>query len=521
VDQQSLEQRSRGLPVHPDVSGRLAPGDRIVGYRSLASAFRAPPLSTARALLRLAKVDRLDKLGAAGLPLAATTSDPGVDVDPELRKFEAVFARDALRVSDFIGRFFPRLQWATVHGLAQIQGLQYDNVREEEPGKIFHEWRDSTDPIAKKLTAQSGWEWPYYGAVDTTPLYIRAVAVLLKNNPNAAAVEIKRRDGRHWTLADSVDSAIAWLCQRVDEDPDGLLTYRRFNPGGIENQIWRDSWDSLSHADGSLPNHEQPIAALDAQVLAYDALVAGASYLRVRSSDDARAAGELEERASRVRRTLLDRFWVESGPTSFFAAALDFSTTGERRSLLIRVSDMGHLLASRLLCGSVIRGYRDAVVRQLFSPGLLCSAGIRSLHKDEVRYWPGGYHTGGSWLWQSMHIADGLEQHGFAHLATELRSRCGQIYLQTGLLPEFARGDDDRNILNDRVIDLWQAADQRKNRLEQPPQEVQAWTVASLYAAKRLARARTHPLPSPTPLEQEIYKELSERTERLSSSKTS
>lgn len=200
----------------------------------------------------------------------------------------------------------------------------------------------------------------------------------------------------------------------------------------------------------------------------------------------------------------------------FLAAALDFSATGARRALRTRVGDMGHLLASGLLRGTDgdIRGRRDAVIRQLFSPGLLCSAGIRSLHADEVRYWPGGYHTGNSWLWQSMHIADGLEQHGFALLAEELRDRCRRVYLRTGLLPEFARGDDNRGVLNDRIVDLWQAADQRENRLEQPSQELQAWTVASLYAAKRRAGARARVLPPPTPLERDILAELPDRPER-------
>jgi glycogen debranching enzyme len=440
------------------------------------------------------------------------TPPPPPDADPELRKFEAVFARDALRVNEFIGDFFPRLRWATVHALAQLQGVQYDTAREEEPGKIIHEWRDPTDPVAQKLTAQSNWGWPYYGAVDTTPLFIRAVATLLHINPGAGVAEIEQSDGRCCVLTDSLASALAWLCQRVDNDPDGLLTYRRLNSEGIENQIWRDSWDSLSHADGDLPNHDQPIAALDAHVLAYDALVTASLYLRAHGTDETRAAGALEERAHRVRSAILRRFWIEGGGTGFFAAALDFSPKGERHPLKTRVGDMGHLLASRLLHGSHMHEYRDAIVRQLFSPGLLCSAGIRSLHSDEIRYWPGGYHTGSSWIWQSMHIADGLEQHGFGHLADELRTRCRQVHLHTGLLPEFARGNDDRSILNDRIVDFWQATDRRENRLEQPPQEVQAWTVASLYAAKRRVNARARPLPPPTPLEQDIHKELTENT---------
>ncbi len=251
------------------------------------------------------------------------------------------------------------------------------------------------------------------------------------------------------------------------------------------------------------------------QVLAHDALAAAARHLRGRGAEGTCTAGTLEERGRRIRASVLEQFWVEDGGVGFFAAALDFSVTGTRRPLRTRVGDMGHLLTSRLLrgAGGDVRERRDAVIRQLFSRGLLCSVGIRSLHADEVRYWPGGYHTGNSWLWQSMHIADGLEQHGFAHLAEELRGRCRHIHLRTGLLPEFARGDGDHGVLNDRIVDLWQAADQRENRLEQPPQEVQAWPVASLYAAKRRIGARAGELPPPTPLERNVLAELPDRSE--------
>lgn len=509
--------------LDPDVRARLTSGDAVVVCRELASAFQTPPLSTARALLRLGRVDRLDELGAAGPLHAATTADAHGDADPELRKFEAVFARDALRVTGFIGGFFPRLRWATVHVLARVQGLEHDAVREEEPGKIVHEWRDLTDPVAQRITAESGWGWPYYGAVDTTPMFIRAVAGLLDTDPAAGTVEVERRDGERCVLADSLAAAVDWLCQRVDDDPNGLLTYRRLNPRGIENQTWRDSWDSLSHADGSVPDHHRPVAALDVQVLAHDALAAAARHLSNRGAEGARAAGALQERAHRIRTSVLEQFWAEDDGMGFFAAALDFSPTGTRRPLRTRVGDMGHLLASELLqdADEDIRGRRDAVIRQIFSPGLLCSAGIRSLHAEEVRYWPGGYHTGSSWLWQSMHIADGLEQHGFALLAKELRDRCQRVHLHTGLLPEFARGDDDRGILNDRIVDVWQAADRRENRLEQPPQEVQAWTVAGLYNAKRRIGARARALQSPNPLERDILTELPDRPEgRTSEPKT-
>lgn len=133
---------------------RLTPGDVILGFRELMPKYRTPPLSTSQALLALGRVSRLDELGAAGPLHAATTADAGEDADPELRKFEVVFGRDALRVTEFIGALFPRLRWATVHALVQAQGLVYDTAREEEPGKIVHEQRDPADPVAQRITAE-------------------------------------------------------------------------------------------------------------------------------------------------------------------------------------------------------------------------------------------------------------------------------------------------------------------------------------------------------------------------------
>ena len=488
-------------PDVTDILAHLRPGDQIRACRTVLSRRPNPLVSTGRALMALGRVADLSELGSTGPLQAATTADNPTCTDPELRKFEAVFGRDALRVDQFIGALFPRLRWATVETLARGQGVQHDIASEEEPGKIVHEWRDPDDPIAREITAHSGWGWPYFGSVDTTALFITAAIGLLRADPAAASLVIERRDGSRPSLTVCVDDAVGWLCRRIDDDPDGLLTYQRINPRGLENQTWRDSWDSLSHADGAIANLERPVAALDGQAAAYDALLAAARHRK------GPTANELRERADRLRAAVLNRFWTEHRG-GFFAAALDYAPTGIRRPLQTRTSDMGHLLTSELLDDEGLREYRDAVVHELFSPGMLCSHGVRSLHAEEIRFWAGGYHTGTSWLWQSMHIADGLERHGFPILAEELRARCRHVHHSTGLLPEFARGADDRGILNDRIVDVRQSLDQRDNRLEQPPQEVQAWTVAGLYASEHRNR-RTDMyinmyIKQPNMLEQEI-----------------
>ena len=58
------------------------------------------------------------------------------------------------------------------------------------------------------------------------------------------------------------------------------------NRDGIANQVWKDSWDSMSHADGTIANHAAPVASLEAQALAYDALVEVGSCRQPTDSPD-------------------------------------------------------------------------------------------------------------------------------------------------------------------------------------------------------------------------------------------
>ena len=49
-----------------------------------------------------------------------------------------------------------------------------------------------------------------------------------------------------------VDRALRWIEQYGDPDGDGYVEYMRETPQGLANQGWKDSFDSISHADGTL-----------------------------------------------------------------------------------------------------------------------------------------------------------------------------------------------------------------------------------------------------------------------------
>ena len=145
---------------------------------------------------------------------------------------------------------------------------------------------------------------------------------------------------------------------------------------------------------------------------------------------------------------------------------------------------MGHLLFSRLLDGVEFVSLRESIVTALFQPDMLCGAGIRTLGSDEQRYRPGAYHNGSSWPWDTTVIAIGLQRHGFHKLSWDLMQRVLATCDAAPAFPEFARGDSDRRIrFNDSIIDVI-GVDGRRNRIEQPAQQIQAFTVGAVLAIK-------------------------------------
>jgi hypothetical protein len=79
-----------------------------------------------------------------------------------------------------------------------------------------------------------------------------------------------------------------------------------------------------------------------------------------------------------------------------------------------------------------------------------------------------------------------------------LSERLFKVIDTTMNFPEFVRGDDSPTPhVNQRIVDVWDDTYERTNRIEQPPQEVQAWSVAAILALKHYNRTR-HNQPKPT-----------------------
>ena len=240
---------------------------------------------------------------------------------------------------------------------------------------------------------------PYYGCADATPLFV----VLLDEYERWTGDRKLVRELEHEARA-----ALNWLDEYANLQGDGYIWYRRRNEEtGLENQCWKDSWDSISYRDGRLPGF--PRATCELQGYAYDAKMRGARLAR-EIWKDATLAAELEKQAANLKRRFNRDFWVEDD--EYFALALD--TAGNQVDAL--ASNNGHLLWS----GIVDKSKAKAVARHLMGPRLFSGWGVRTLAMGEQRYNPIGYHVGTVWPFDNSFIAWGLRRYGFKDEAAQI-----------------------------------------------------------------------------------------------------
>ena len=521
-DQMAAEADGQGhdelLARYPSFQRHVFPGETVVSIEELHQAVPSRPPSALKALLGLMGSDAVRDIGKSGPPHAAgdtSSTDGRRDLGHNhFKKFEAVFGRDSLVVAWVLAEKFPALASTTAKFLAAHQGTAFVRYKEEEPGRIPHEVRSADDPVAREISRTSHWQWPYYGSIDATCLWLKLVAKLVSSGQLLLDARVSDETDSGRTMGDSVLAAYSWLQMRLLQSPVGLLESSPMFYGSLEHQVWKDRWDSYSHEDGSLANVGS-VASVEAQGLAYDALLVGSTLIPLARSaqrigvSDVLDVDFLSKQAANIKLRVLDDFWVEKAEDQFFALAVDRDEHGSLRPLTVRSSNMGHLLTSCLLdeASEEVARKRNLLVRALFDTRQLCAAGVRTLGTNEVRYRPGAYHNGSSWVWDTYWISLGLRRHGFHALADELCRRLLDVYLQSRGFPEFVRGDDvdGAPVVNKFIV---QVRDNhgRLNKIEQPPQKVQAWTAASILAVKilngrRLADKKAH---SPAEFEREI-----------------
>ncbi|HSL64591.1 MAG TPA: glycogen debranching N-terminal domain-containing protein [Gaiellaceae bacterium] len=301
--------------------------------------------------------------------------------------FMTMFGRDSILTSLQALPFTPELAATTLRALGDWQGVGLDDFRDEDPGRILHEMR-----YGEMTAFEERPHSPYYGSVDATPLYVVLLDEYERWTGDRALVREREVEAR---------AALRWIDEYADLQGTGYVWYKRRNEEtGLENQCWKDSWDSISFRDGRLPGF--PRATCELQGYAYDAKLRGARLARLVWKDPA-FADRLEREAADLKRRFNRDFWVEDG--EYFALALD----PEGNQVDALASNNGHLLWS----GIVDKSKAKAVAQHLLGRRLFSGWGVRTLAEGEGRYNPIGYHVGTVWPFDNSFIAWGLRRYGF------------------------------------------------------------------------------------------------------------
>jgi glycogen debranching enzyme len=329
--------------------------------------------------------------------------------------FQTLFGRDSLITSYQSLHIVPQLAANTLDVLASLQGTRRDDFRDEEPGKIPHELRFG-ELTAFKERPHS----PYYGSADATMLFL----ILLD--------EYERFTGdsdRVRRLEPNARAALAWIDEDGDRDGDGYVEYKRRNTdSGLENQCWKDSWNSILFADGTLA--KLPRATCELQGYVYDARRRTARLAREVWQDDALAA-RLDKQADDLKQSFNRDFWLPD--RGYYALALD----GDKKPVDSLTSNIGHLLWS----GIVDDDRADEVAARLFEQRLFSGWGIRTMADGDGGYNPIGYHQGTVWPHDNSLIAVGLRRYGYDQEAATIAFailEAAQYFL--GRLPETFAG---------------------------------------------------------------------------------
>ncbi len=319
--------------------------------------------------------------------MMATRTEQGLYPYAGVPWFSTVFGRDGLITALQCMWLTPGIAKGVLRYLAHTQAEDVDPARDAEPGKILHEVRHGEMAALGEVPFAR-----YYGSVDSTPLFV------------AVAAEYYHRTGDLDFIRDlwpSLERALDWMRNYGDVDNDGFIEYKRQGDSGLVQQGWKDSFDSVFHADGS--DVRPPVALCEVQGYAYSAYK-GASRM-ARALGLIKQSEGLAREAEDIRKKFEEAFWLEDLGT--YALALD----GDKKPCRVRTSNPGHCL----MTGIVAPERAALVANQLLSDGLFSGWGIRTLHTDERRYNPIAYHNGSIWPHDNAMVAAGLSRYGFNH----------------------------------------------------------------------------------------------------------
>jgi glycogen debranching enzyme len=330
--------------------------------------------------------------------------------------FSVPFGRDSLITSYQTLMLQPDMAYGSLRFLSEYQGREFNDWRDEEPGKIVHEVRLGELAQMGAVPHDS-----YYGTVDATPLFLILLSELVKWTGDWNLVD---------ELREPMAAALEWVRRWGDLNGDGFLEYQSRSSRGLRNQGWKDSANAVCWRDGEPV--DAPIAPVEVQGYAYDARVRSAELLaemgeRGRAEDLLAEAAELKGRFERS-------FWLED--EGYFAQALG----PDGKPVPAVTSNPGHCLWSGILSPEKA----DMVVRRLMADDMDSGWGIRTMSSREPNFNPMSYHNGSVWPHDNSLIVAGLKRYGYHREADRVFTEVYEAAVRFGgyRLPELYCGFD-------------------------------------------------------------------------------
>uniref|UniRef100_UPI00370462F7 amylo-alpha-1,6-glucosidase n=1 Tax=Cohnella sp. TaxID=1883426 RepID=UPI00370462F7 len=362
-------------------------------------------------------LNRLFDRGVQDLRVLLTDFGSGLFPVAGLPWYAVPFGRDSLIAALQMLPLNPDIARGTLEIMADYQGTEVNPWKDEQPGKIMHELRNGE--LARSGQVPFA---PYYGSIDSTPLFILLAAEYAHWTGDTSVIE---------RLMPNIERALEWIDSYGDRDKDGWVEYYQESSKGIANQGWKDSADSVVHADGEFA--KAPIALIEVQGYVYQAKTKLASVLERLGRDD--TARRLREEAERMKATLDAAFWMPE--ERFYAIALD----ADKNQVRSVTSNPGHLLMS----GIVSEDKARIVSQRLVAPDMFGGYGIRTMSTGSTGYNPMSYHDGSVWPHDNSMILIGMSRLGLKEDASVVVSGLLKAaeHFEYTRLPELFCGYDD------------------------------------------------------------------------------